>query len=125
MNAKQWDNETQAMAKKGLRTVAMAFKEISAKDAKAGLEGINVSGLSLLSLVGIKDPVRPEVPAAVAACKKAGIVVRMVTGDNIDTAKFIARECGIIEGDGDGDGEAMESGEFSKLSDKQIQDLVK
>jgi P-type E1-E2 ATPase len=43
--------------------------------------------LTLLAIVGIKDPLRSNVPAAVQACKTAGIIVRMVTGDNIDTAK--------------------------------------
>jgi Ca2+-transporting ATPase len=45
-----------------------------------------------------QDPVRKEVPDAVATCQRAGITVRMVTGDNIHTAKQIARECGILTG---------------------------
>jgi Ca2+ transporting ATPase len=44
----------------------------------------------------IQDPVRDEVPEAIRKCKRAGIVVRMVTGDNISTARSIARKCGII-----------------------------
>ena len=44
----------------------------------------------------LQDPVRKEVPAAVATCKRAGIVVRMVTGDNLHTARQIAAECGIL-----------------------------
>ncbi|KAJ3399100.1 plasma membrane calcium, partial [Chytridiales sp. JEL 0842] len=47
------------------------------------------------ALVGIEDPLRPGVPEAVEACKKAGIFVRMVTGDNVVTAKSIATKCGI------------------------------
>lgn len=46
----------------------------------------------------LQDPVRKEVPDAVATCQRAGITVRMVTGDNIHTAKHIARECGILTG---------------------------
>ena len=49
-----------------------------------------------IGCTGIKDPVRPEVPDAVATCQKAGIVVRMVTGDHLETAKHIAKECGIL-----------------------------
>ena len=49
-------------------------------------------------LCALQDPVRKEVPAAVATCQAAGITVRMVTGDNIHTAKHIARECGILTG---------------------------
>ena len=46
----------------------------------------------------LQDPVRKEVPDAVATCQRAGITVRMVTGDNIHTAEHIARECGILTG---------------------------
>ena len=55
------------MAKKGLRTVALAFKEINASHARAGIDGSETpSGLTLLTLVGIKDPVRPEVTSLLA-----------------------------------------------------------
>ena len=56
-----------------------------------------VSSLTFLAIVGIQDPVRPEVPACIKQCQDAGIVVRMVTGDNLDTAKAIAEKCGIIQ----------------------------
>lgn len=56
--------------------------------------------LTVCCIVGIKDPVRTEVPGAVRTCTRAGIVVRMVTGDNIHTAQHIARECGILDDDG-------------------------
>ena len=56
--------------------------------------------LVVTCIVGIKDPVRKEVPGAVRTCTRAGIVVRMVTGDNIHTAQHIARECGILTDDG-------------------------
>jgi len=49
-----------------------------------------------LGVVGIKDPVRDEVPAAVSEVQSAGIIVRMVTGDHLDTATHIAKECGIL-----------------------------
>jgi len=49
-----------------------------------------------LGIVGIKDPVRDSVPEAVKQCQSAGIVVRMVTGDHLETAKHIAKECGIL-----------------------------
>ncbi len=52
--------------------------------------------LTCIGIVGIKDPVRQEVPNAVRTCKRGGITVRMVTGDNIHTARHIARECGIL-----------------------------
>ncbi|KAI9820480.1 MAG: hypothetical protein M1826_000917 [Phylliscum demangeonii] len=65
-----------------------------------------------LGLVGIQDPVRKGVPEAVRQCERAGVVVRMVTGDNVATACAIAKECGILrEGD-----LVMEGPEFRKLN---------
>ncbi|PBC26782.1 Plasma membrane calcium-transporting ATPase [Apis cerana cerana] len=56
-----------------------------------------VNNLTCLCIVGIEDPVRPEVPEAIRKCQKAGITVRMVTGDNINTARSIALKCGILK----------------------------
>ena len=63
-----------------------------------------------------QDPVRQEVPDAVATCKRAGIVVRMVTGDNVHTAQHIARECGILtEG-----GLALEGPNFRSMPEQEL-----
>lgn len=56
-----------------------------------------VHSMTVYAIVGIKDPVRKEVPHAVATCQKAGVVVRMVTGDNIHTARHISKECGLFD----------------------------
>lgn len=66
--------------------------------------------------MGIKDPVRKEVPAAIRVCARAGIKVRMVTGDNVETAKFIARECGILTDDSN----VMEGPQFRELEGEQL-----
>jgi Ca2+ transporting ATPase len=50
-----------------------------------------------LCICGIQDPVRDEVPAAIERCRRAGITVRMVTGDNVNTARAIALQCRILE----------------------------
>ncbi|KAB5543046.1 hypothetical protein GE09DRAFT_1061571 [Coniochaeta sp. 2T2.1] len=69
-------------------------------------------------MVGIKDPLRPGVPEAVRDCQKAGVVVRMVTGDNKITAKAIAQDCGILTPNSI----VMEGPEFRNLSkEKQIE----
>ena len=52
--------------------------------------------MTLIGVLGIYDVIRSEVPDAVATCQKAGIMVRMITGDNIVTAQAIAEKCGII-----------------------------
>ena len=60
---------------------------------------------------GIEDPVRPEVPPAIRQCQQAGITVRMVTGDNVNTATAIATKCGIL--DANSDFVVMEGREFN------------
>jgi magnesium-transporting ATPase (P-type) len=55
-----------------------------------------VCDLTAIAILGIQDPVRPEVPDAILRCQQAGITVRMVTGDNINTARSIATACGIL-----------------------------
>lgn len=62
---------------------------------------IETSKLVLVGILGIADVLREEVPPAIAQCKTAGIKVRMVTGDNKDTARAIARDCGIVTNDDD------------------------
>lgn len=58
-----------------------------------------LNDLTCIGIVGIEDPVRPEVPPAIRQCQNAGITVRMVTGDNVNTARSIAIKCGILRPD--------------------------
>ncbi|XP_051758193.1 plasma membrane calcium-transporting ATPase 3a isoform X6 [Ctenopharyngodon idella] len=85
------------MACEGLRTICIAYREFPA-DPMPDWENETdiVSNLTCITVVGIEDPVRPEVPDAIKKCQRAGITVRMVTGDNINTARAIAAKCGII-----------------------------
>uniref|UniRef100_A0A672P8A5 Calcium-transporting ATPase n=1 Tax=Sinocyclocheilus grahami TaxID=75366 RepID=A0A672P8A5_SINGR len=85
------------MACDGLRTICIAYRELPA-DPMPDWENETdiVSNLICITVVGIEDPVRPEVPEAIRKCQRAGITVRMVTGDNINTARAIAAKCGII-----------------------------
>ncbi|XP_042049557.1 calcium-transporting ATPase 4, plasma membrane-type-like [Salvia splendens] len=104
-------------ANEALRTLCLAFKDI---DYGSPEDSIPESDYTLIAIVGIKDPVRPGVKEAVKTCLDAGIAVRMVTGDNINTAKAIARECGILK---DGD-LAIEGPEFRSLSINQMKELI-
>jgi Ca2+-transporting ATPase len=72
-------------------------------------------------MLGIKDPLRPEVPDAIKDCKTGGIIVRMVTGDNIKTALKIAEECGIYENKSD---IAMEANVFRELSHDDLLKVI-
>uniref|UniRef100_A0A8C3APU4 Calcium-transporting ATPase n=1 Tax=Cyclopterus lumpus TaxID=8103 RepID=A0A8C3APU4_CYCLU len=85
------------MACEGLRTICIAYRDLpSDPEPEWETEAEILTELTCLSVVGIEDPVRPEVPDAILKCQRAGITVRMVTGDNINTARAIAAKCGII-----------------------------
>lgn len=93
-------------AEKALRTICLAYKDLRANEGGKNHDNIvdgdndyeiEKSGFTCFAIVGIKDVIRPEVPDAVLKCKSAQIKVRMVTGDNMTTAKAIAKECNIYE----------------------------
>ncbi len=76
--------------------------------------------MTLLGIIGVTDPIRREVPEAVETAHKAGAQVIEITGDSIDTAVAIAKECGIYK---DGD-VALTNDEFEALSDRQVKDIL-
>ncbi|XP_072454595.1 plasma membrane calcium-transporting ATPase 2 isoform X2 [Notamacropus eugenii] len=85
------------MACDGLRTICVAYRDFpSSPEPDWENENDILNDLTCICVVGIEDPVRPEVPEAIRKCQRAGITVRMVTGDNINTARAIAIKCGII-----------------------------
>ncbi|KAJ9696037.1 hypothetical protein PVL29_008345 [Vitis rotundifolia] len=97
----QFEKIIQGMAASSLRCIAFAYKQISEAEIEYNDDGrahqkLNENGLTLLGIVGIKDPCRPEVKRAVEICKSAGVEIKMITGDNVFTAKAIATECGIL-----------------------------
>ncbi|XP_065097458.1 plasma membrane calcium-transporting ATPase 4 isoform X4 [Paramisgurnus dabryanus] len=83
------------MACEGLRTICVAMRDFSSEPEWENEADI-LNDLTCICVVGIEDPVRPEVPEAISKCQRAGITVRMVTGDNINTARAIATKCGIL-----------------------------
>lgn len=101
------------MAQNGLRTICVAYKDYvftsirPANEFEIGVDSDKeidwddeaqvFSRFVGIAICGIQDPVRPEVPEAIRRCTKAGIAVRMVTGDNINTARAIALQCGILQ----------------------------
>jgi Ca2+-transporting ATPase len=106
--------ENQRLGEQGLRVMATARKDFDAStfDANADLLPL-VDDLTLLALVGIMDPPRPQAKAAIAMAKAAGIEVRMITGDHAVTAKAIARDLGI-------EGRAITGAEFGDMSDDEL-----
>lgn len=88
------------LTSQGLRVLAFAEGVITEEDD--GEYGHHhLVNLTFLGMVGMQDPIRPEVPAAIAACHAAGIKVVMVTGDDPKTASVIARHAGLEVGDGE------------------------
>ncbi len=88
----QWHARAEAMARKGLRVLALAERRWPGGPlAPEALEG----GLTFLGLLGLIDPPRPEAIAAVAECRAAGIRVKMITGDHAGTAAAIATQIGL------------------------------
>ncbi|KAL4452347.1 hypothetical protein ABPG75_008009 [Micractinium tetrahymenae] len=111
------------MASSGLRTLCLAYTDFPQADPARPADFFSKpheDNLTMLCIVGIKDPVRKEVPGAVATCQKAGIFVRMVTGDNIHTARHIARECGILTEDGI----ALEGPVFRNMPEEELLPLL-
>ncbi|XP_059531690.1 plasma membrane calcium-transporting ATPase 4 isoform X2 [Myotis daubentonii] len=101
------------MASEGLRTICLAYRDFNDGEPPWDHENEILTELTCIAVVGIEDPVRPEVPDAIAKCRRAGITVRMVTGDNVNTARAIATKCGIIA-PGD-DFLCLEGKEFNRL----------
>ncbi|XP_036607240.1 plasma membrane calcium-transporting ATPase 1-like [Trichosurus vulpecula] len=92
-------NVIEPMTSEGLQTICLAFREFSdlEKEPDWDREEDIVTKLTCIALVGIEDPVRPEIPSAIRKCQQAGITVRMVTGDNLNTAQAVAFKCGILD----------------------------
>ncbi|KAK0607868.1 hypothetical protein LWI29_021741 [Acer saccharum] len=103
----------QGMAASSLRCIAFAHKQVSEEenDDVDDLKKVDEDNLSLLGLVGIKDPCRPGAKKAVEDCQHAGVNVKMITGDNVFTAKAIATECGILRPNQDLSSGAVVEGE--------------
>lgn len=118
------------MAARSLRCVAIAYCHRKSQDVPTSEEELSnwqlpEGGLVLLAIVGIKDPCRPGVRDAVQLCINAGVKVRMVTGDNLNTARAIALECGILTSDADAtEPNLIEGKAFRALSEKQRQDVA-
>ncbi|KAG2579712.1 hypothetical protein PVAP13_6NG266662 [Panicum virgatum] len=107
-----------SFANEALRTLCLAYIDVDGGFSAS--DQIPMDGYTCIGIVGIKDPVRPGVKESVAICRSAGITVRMVTGDNINTAKAIARECGILtEG-----GVAIEGPDFRVKGEEELHELI-
>ncbi|KAJ5155820.1 hypothetical protein N7492_008623 [Penicillium capsulatum] len=116
-------------AQRSLRTIGIVYKDFTSwppKEAKleddpsaANFDKVFQS-MTWVGVVGIQDPLRPEVPPAIRKCHLAGVQVKMVTGDNVATATAIASSCGIKTEDG----LVMEGPKFRQLSDEEMDQVI-
>lgn len=118
-------------ASNSLRTIGIIYRDFDRWPPRASrrAEGADRDEIAFddicrnmvfVGMVGIKDPLRPGVPEAVKACQGAGVVVRMVTGDNKLTAEAIARDCGILQPNSI----VMEGPEFRNLTQAQQEQII-
>ncbi|KAF7843134.1 Calcium-transporting ATPase 9, plasma membrane-type [Senna tora] len=119
------------MAARSLRCVAIAYRsyemdKVPSYEDDLAQWSLPEHELVLLAIVGIKDPCRPGVKDAVKVCTDAGVKVRMVTGDNIQTARAIAFECGILSSNEDVvEPNVIEGKKFRALTEKEREQVAK
>ena len=125
-------------AQKSLRTIGLVYKDyaqwppinIPTLGESMGVPVPKVAfddiffGMTIFAIVGIQDPLRLGVPEAVQWCKLAGVTVCMVTGDHVETAKAVARECGIYDGTSSSAYSVMDGPSFRRLHPEEIQDAL-
>ncbi|KAL3531293.1 hypothetical protein ACH5RR_010615 [Cinchona calisaya] len=97
----QFENIIQGMAASSLRYITFAHKQITLKEMQQNEDQMNTKklkedDLSLLGIVGIKDPCRPGARGAIKTYKATAVDIKMITGDNVSTAKAIDSEYGIL-----------------------------
>ena len=109
-----------AMADRALRVLAAALRTYDRMPASTEPETLE-NELCFVGLVGMIDPVRPEVGAAIEECHRAGIRAIMITGDHIDTATAIAKELGILEGGK----RAITGAELSAMNDAEFEKVFR
>jgi Ca2+-transporting ATPase len=111
--------EVEALAHRGMRV--LAFAALRWERARDELHPADVAaGCELLGLVGMIDPPRPEAIAAVAACKEAGIRVKMITGDHRGTAQAIGAQLGLV----DEGHPALSGAELSAIGEDELGEVV-
>jgi Ca2+-transporting ATPase len=110
--------------RRGMRTLAFSYKPI-AQTNSLSVEQL-ADHMVWMGYVAIADPIRPEVPAAIQACRDAGIGVKIVTGDNSETAKEIARQIGLWDlADDENPSAHMTGREFAALEGEDLANAVR
>ena len=105
------------------RTLALAYMELGESESIISEGKLNTAKLKFVGVFGIQDDIREGVKESIEECMKAGIAVKIVTGDNPGTAKEIGRKIGLWT-EADSDKNIITGTEMAKLSDKQLEERV-
>jgi Ca2+-transporting ATPase len=118
----QWLAANQAMAAEGLRVLGLAAKPVSDAEGERLDAEAAYRDLAFVGLIGLVDPPREDVRASIQGCHRAGIRVVMVTGDQPETARYIARAVGLVDADDVPvvEGRDLESGDEKEAVDADI-----
>ncbi len=115
-------NKWKKMTGEAIRVLVLAMWEKPLSAAASADGEFPFSDLILIGLVGIRDELRPEAPAAIRQVEGAGVQVVMITGDNKETACAIAGNAGLLKGDGPAS--VLTSAELNELSDREVKQLL-
>lgn len=107
-----------------MRTLGFAYKIVGETEPNDCTELVSGNDLNFLGIVAISDPIRPDVPAAVAKCQSAGIGIKIVTGDTPGTATEIARQIGLWKPETDTEQNRITGVAFAELSDEEALDRI-
>lgn len=119
IDARLLEYQNQAM-----RTLGFAYQELEEGDATIENDKVVAKNLTFLGIVAISDPVRADVPHAVEEVMKAGVKIKIVTGDTPGTAREIGRQIGLWHDDADNDSNIITGPEFAALTDSELHDRI-
>jgi Ca2+-transporting ATPase len=113
--------EIEGLQRKSMRVLGFSYRNVNEEVAMSSEEGVIEDELIFNGFVGIKDPLRPEVEEAVRVARQAGVLTKMLTGDNINTAIAIGEDLGLLK-----DGlRAIEASYIDTLTDEELREEIK
>lgn len=118
LDADYWQQQAETIAARGQRVLALAVRPVATTQTTLAMSDVH-NNLTLLGLVGLIDPPRPEAVAAIAECHRAGIRVKMITGDHAATAAAIGQQVGLQYPD-----KVLTGGELDLLNDAELASAV-
>ncbi|KKK14387.1 hypothetical protein ARAM_000109 [Aspergillus rambellii] len=125
-----WNGIMDKYTSQSLRMIALAYRDFHTWPPQDALSDYSpscevpfdhlVEDMTFIGVLGLQDPVRPQVPETIIRCQHAGVTVRMVTGDSVGTATAVAQQCGILQSNS----LVLEGSVFRSLSRAQIYTVI-